>query len=73
VSREVYDFFKERIFLIDGKFQEVSTKIYIGYKLNNKVLFDVNTRKSKLEIYLYGTKIGDIKDFQNELQYIEKV
>lgn len=71
-SREIFDELKERILLIDNNFQEVPTKTYIGYKLGNKVLFDINTRKSKLEIHLYRIEIGDLNDPQNELEYMEK-
>lgn len=70
-SRELFDSLIEKIFSLNPNFQEVPTKMYIGYKIGKDVLFDITTRKNKLIIHLYRVKTGDIKDPQKELKYIE--
>lgn len=70
-SKEIFEKLRERIFDIDNQIEEVPTKVYIGYKLGNIVLFDLNIRKNKIEVHLYRIKPKDIKDPQNELSYME--
>lgn len=70
-SKEIFEKLRERIFDIDNQIEEVPTKVYIGYKLGNTVLFDLNIRKNKIEVHLYRMKPKDIKDPQNEVSYME--
>jgi hypothetical protein len=61
-SKEIFETLRNRIFDIDSQVEEVPTKVYIGYKLGNIVLFDLNIRKNKIEVHLYRIKPKDIKD-----------
>ncbi len=70
-SKEIFEKLRERIFDIDNQIEEVPTKVYIGYKLGNIVLFDLNIRKNKIEVHLYRIKPKDIKDPQDEVSYME--
>jgi predicted transport protein len=69
-SEDIYEALRDQIFNIDNKFQEVPTKVYIGFKIGTNVLFAVNVRKTKLEIHLYRIRPDDIKDPQNKLEHI---
>lgn len=71
-SKKIFEEFRERVFELDSRIEEIPTKVYIGYKIDKFVLFDITLRTNKIDVHLYRVKPKDLKDPQGELNYINK-
>lgn len=69
VSRELYDYFKRALYELDSRFEESPTKYYIGYKIGNTVIFDIQIRKGRLLLELYRVRPEDLKDSEKRVTY----
>lgn len=71
-SREIYDEFTRRVLEIDPRFEVSPVKHYIGYKIENKVVFNVKVQASKVLLELYRVKPEDLNDPENKTRYRER-
>jgi len=69
-SRELYENLKTKILELDNRINEVPTKAYIGYKIGKNVMFDLNIRKSNIDVHFYRIRPKDIKDPEKRVEYI---
>ena len=70
-SRELYENLKARILKLDNRINEVPTKAYIGYKIGKNVIFDLNIRKSNIDVHFYRIREKDVKDPEGKVEYIK--
>lgn len=70
-SRDLFENLRTKILEIDQRIEEVATKQYIGYKINNKVIGCLTIRKSKIKVELYRVKPNDLDDYKKVLRYVE--
>ena len=70
-SRELFNLLDEKLLAIDPNLTRDPKKIYIGYKIGTKVLFEVKAFKSKLTLGLYRVKPEDLRDPESRVIYQE--
>jgi predicted transport protein len=68
-SRKLFEELRERIFELDSRFEESPQKMYIGYKLQGSVVFDVVVQKAKLVVSLFRVQPKDLNDPENLTKY----
>jgi len=68
-TRAIFEQLSRRILDIDSRIGEYAVKHYIGYKLENSVLCQITTRKSKLRVDLTKIKPEELKDPEDYAQY----
>lgn len=68
-SKELFSLLDEKLLSIDPNLVRDPKKIYIGYKVGAKVLFEVKAFKSKLTLGLYRVKPEDLRDPEKRLVY----
>ncbi len=68
-SRKLFDELRIKIFEIDPRIEEVATKQYIGYKLNNKVVVGLSIQRSKIVVGLNRVKPEDLDDYRKLVRY----
>jgi predicted transport protein len=71
-SRELYETLREKLFGLDERFEEVSRRHYISYKIGTTSIIQMKIRKSKIRLELTRTQLKDIKDPEKKVSYIEK-
>ncbi len=67
--RELYDLLSERLLEIDSRIVVDPKKVYIGFKIDNTVIFDIHTYKSKLVLELYRVEPKDLDDPKRVTEY----
>ncbi|NCC71092.1 hypothetical protein EOM09_05925 [bacterium] len=70
-SKELFEELREKVLNLDNRIEEVPTKVYIGYKIDKKVIFDINASKNKLELHFYRMEVKDFKDPEKVVTYVE--
>jgi len=68
-AKELFDEFSQRVLELDTRFEIHPVKYYIGFKIENTVIFNIQTRKSKLLLELYRVKPEDLKDPEKLTRY----
>lgn len=71
-TRELFDEFSQRVLELNSRFEINPTKYYIGFNIENKVVFNIQTRKSKLLLELYRVKPKDLKDPEKKTRYMNR-
>ena len=71
-SLEIYQSLKDRILAMDERIEESPKKIYIGFKIGNKVVCGVHVQKSKIVLWLGKTEPKDLKDPEKRVTYRKK-
>lgn len=70
-TRELYEEVRERIMSLDSRIEENAVSPYIGYKIWNKVLVSITTRKSKIRLELLRVKSTDLNDPEKKTKDVE--
>jgi predicted transport protein len=68
-SRELFELLDERLMDIDPNLKRDPVKSYIGYKIDNSVVFSVPSYKSKIKLQLYRVKPEDLIDPEQRSSY----
>ncbi len=68
-ARELFNIFSQRVLELDPRFEMHPVKYYIGFNIENKVVFNVKIRSSKLLLELYRVKPEDLKDPEKRTRY----
>jgi len=68
-AKELFDEFSQRVLELDPRFEIHPVKYYIGFKIENTVVFNIQTRKSKLLLELYRVKPEDLRDPEKLTRY----
>lgn len=70
-SRQLYEELSEKIMALDSRIAESPQKIYIGYKINNKLSVVLKIYKSKIDLELLRVKPQDLSDPEQKTTYFE--
>ncbi|MHA1304178.1 MAG: DUF5655 domain-containing protein [Candidatus Heimdallarchaeaceae archaeon] len=70
-AKELFDEFSQRVLELDPRFEIHPVKYYIGFKIENTVIFNIQTRKSKLLLELYRVKPEDLRDPEKQTRYVK--
>ena len=68
-SLELFEILDERILELDPNIKRSPQKVYIGYKIDNSVLFSLVSYKSKVKVELYRVKPNDLNDPEERTSY----
>lgn len=68
-AKELYEEFSQRVLELDPRFEISPTKYYVGFKVENKVVFDASIKKSKLSLGLYRVQPKDLNDPEKKTKY----
>lgn len=68
-AKELFNDFSQRVLELDPRFEIHPVKYYIGFKIENKVVFNVQIKSSKLLLELYRVKPEDLKDPEKRTRY----
>lgn len=68
-SKELFDELSEAILEVEPKIEIRPTKHYIGFNFDNRVVFDVTVRKSKLLLGYYRMRSRDFNDPEKKTSY----
>lgn len=68
-SRELFDEFSQRVLDIDNRFKIHPVGAYIGFKIDNRVIIDVQGRVSRLRLSLYRVRPEDLNDPEKRTRY----
>ncbi|MEK7534093.1 MAG: DUF5655 domain-containing protein [Patescibacteria group bacterium] len=71
-AKELFNEFSQRVLELDARFEIHPVKYYIGFNIENKVVFNVKVRSSKLLLELYRVKPEDLKDPEKRTRYRNK-
>ena len=71
-AKELFEEFSQRVLGIDSRFEIHPVKHYIGFKIENKVVFNIKIRASKLLVELYRVRPDDLKDLEKRTRYRKK-
>ncbi len=71
-AKELFNEFSQRVLELDSRFEIHPTKYYIGFNIENKVVFNVQIRSSKILLELYRVKPEDLKDPEKRTRYRKK-
>lgn len=71
ISRELYEEIREKILALDSRIEESPVKLYIWYKIWNKVAVLLYIQKSKIILELLRVQPNDLNDPDNKTQYQE--
>ncbi len=70
-SRELFEDLREKILGLDDRIEENPTKLYMGYKLEDKSLVEIWVQKNKLVVRLLRIQPKDIKDLEKKVHYFK--
>lgn len=68
-SREIFDMLSERVLAIDPNIKPSPTKNYVGFKIDNSNVVDLNPFKSFIEVHLLRVRPEDLSDPENKVTY----
>ncbi len=68
-AKELFNEFSQRVLELDPRFEIHPVKYYIGFNIENKVIFNIKIRSSKLLVELYRVKPEDLKDPEKRTRY----
>ena len=68
-SRELFEILDEKILELDPNLYRDPKKYYIGYKIDNSVVFEVVSYRKKLKVGLYRVKPEDLNDPEKRTSY----
>lgn len=68
-TRELFDDFSQRVLGLDNRFQVYAVSAYIGFKIDSRVILDVQGRTSGLLVSLYRVKPEDLNDPEKRTKY----
>jgi len=69
--KELFEVFSQRVLELDPRFEIHPVKYYIGFKIENKVVFNIQVRMSKLLLELYRVRPEDLKDLDKRTRYVK--
>lgn len=70
-AKELFEVFSQRVLELDPRFEIHPVKYYIGFKIGNKVVFNIQARMSKLLLELYRVQPEDLKDPDKRTRYVK--
>lgn len=70
-AKELYEEFAQRVLELDPRFEIHPVKHYIGFNIENKVIFDIKVRASKVLVELYRVQPKDLKDPEKRTRYMK--
>jgi len=68
-SFDNYKLFSQKLLNIDPRLTEEPKKLYIGFKISDKVAAAVRVQKQKLILELYRVEPADLRDEDNKVTY----
>lgn len=68
-SRDIFDVLSERILAIDPNIKPFPTKNYVGFKIGNSNVIDLNPFKSFIEVHLLRVKPENLNDPEKRVTY----
>ncbi len=68
-TRAIFETLSQRVLDIDQKFEMYAVKSYIGFKINEKVIFSVRPQTSLVRIELYRVEPKDLNDPEKRTVY----
>lgn len=68
-TRAIFETLSQRILDIDPKFEMYAVKSYIGFKINEKVIFDLRPMSNLVRIQLYRVEPKDLNDPEKRTLY----
>lgn len=68
-TRTIFEILSQRVLDIDSKFEMYAVKSYIGFKINEKVIFSVRPQTSLVRIELYRVEPKDLNDPEKRTVY----
>jgi len=68
-AKELFDEFSQRVLELDPRFEIHAVKYYIGFNIENKVVFNTKIRASKLLVELYRVQPKDLRDPEKKTRY----
>lgn len=68
-AKDLFEEFSQRVLEFDPRFEIHPVKYYIGFKIENTVIFNIQTRKSKLLLELYRVRPEDLRDPEKLTRY----
>lgn len=68
-AKELFNDFSQRVLELDSRFEIHPVKYYIGFNIENKVVFSIQIRMSKLLLGLSRVKPEDLKDPEKRTRY----
>lgn len=69
-AKTLFETLSQKVLEIDPKFEIHPVKYYIGFNIGNNVVFNIQTRVSKLLLELYRVKPEDLKDPEKRIRYV---
>lgn len=70
-AKELFEVFSQQVLELDPRFEIHPVKYYIGFKIENKVVFNIQARMSKLLLELYRVRPEDLKDLDKRTRYVK--
>ena len=67
--RELFEEFSERVLSYNSKLEINPVKSYIGFKIDNAVVFLIKVRSSRLRLQSYYVNPKDLRDPENRTEY----
>jgi len=68
-SKAIFEILSQRVLDIDPKFEMYAVKSYIGFKINEKVIFSVRPQTNLVRIELYRVEPKDLNDPEKRTVY----
>lgn len=68
-AKELFDAFSQRVLELDPRFETHPVKYYIGFNIENKVVFNIKVRAAKLLVELYRVQPKDLNDPEKRTRY----
>lgn len=68
-TRAIFETLSQRVLDIDPKFEMYAVKSYIGFKINEKVIFSVRPQASLVRVELYRVEPKDLNDPEKRTVY----
>jgi len=72
VSRDLYEQLRDKLFSLEGRFEETPRRGWISYKIGTTSVVSVKARKTKLVFELTRTQPKDLKDPAKKVSYIDR-